>query len=253
MRFSGYDFARWVAAAAFYILALAAQLSGFTSSAIAWALAVVATLFLGWSIYHFVLEWHRSERQVGRRGVEPWHFLAVGLVGTWLFMTIALGAVGWMIWRGGGLGSALGAAQVQEEGPLRWFYNLTLDGGFGRNVYALTFAGTNASQGEVRLKEAHIRSAINGAELALEVDAGKDGTIPIDQISLVPPGAPIKLIAKFNLPEGIPPAEFVATWGKFSLVVKDDTREYRVPFNEGHIAVFFPGMVGPHISKKAAP
>ena len=143
--------------------------------------------------------------------MEPWHFIAVGVAGTWLFMTIALGAVGWTIWRGGSVAAALGTPQSLDEGPLRFFYNLTLDGGFGRNVYALTFLGTNASQREVRLLEAHIRSAINGTELALEVDAGKDGIIPIEQISLVPPGAPIKLVAKFNLPEGLPPPEFLAT------------------------------------------
>lgn len=174
--------------------------------------------------------------------------LLAGLVGTWLSMTAAFGAAAWIIWNGG---AVLGAQQSsQDEGPLKWFYNVTLEGGFGRNIFSLTFPGTNASQHEVKLKEAHIRSAINGTELALEVDAGKDGIVPVDQISLVPSGAPIKLIAKFNLPNGLTPAEFLANWAKFNLVVKDDTKEYRLSFNEATLAVFFPGMVGPHVSKK---
>jgi hypothetical protein len=43
---------------------------------------------------------------------------------------------------------------------------------------------------------------------------------------------------------------FLETWSKFNFIVEDDTKTYRLPYNEGHLMVFFPGMVGPRITKK---
>jgi hypothetical protein len=43
---------------------------------------------------------------------------------------------------------------------------------------------------------------------------------------------------------------FLETWSQFSLNVEDDSRSYRLPFNEGSLMPFFPGMVGPHIANK---
>jgi hypothetical protein len=167
-------------------------------------------------------------------------------------MTIALGAATWMIWRGTRF-SAAGSTTTDDDGPLRWFYNLTLEGGplSKSNVFSLNFYGTNASQKEVRLKTAAIISALKGTELPLEIIAENE-IVPIGAVNLVPPGAPIQLIAKFNLPNGLPDQEFLATWSRFSLVITDDTKEYRKLFNEGNLAPFFPGMVGPHITKKAS-
>ncbi len=45
------------------------------------------------------VNWHRRERKAGKRGLGARHFLAAGLVGTWLFMTMTLGAAGWIMWR----------------------------------------------------------------------------------------------------------------------------------------------------------
>ena len=73
--------------------------------------------------------------------------------------------------------------------------------------------------------------------------------VSVDDINLIPPGSPIRLVAKFNSP-GLSKDEFLAVWSRFNLVVKDDVKEYRIPFNEAIMAVFFPGMVGPHITKK---
>jgi hypothetical protein len=205
--------------------------------------SIVVWLYSNWQA---ILDW---ARRVGTAQIA----LLIGVAGTWVFMTLALGSLVWMVWAGK---PVLGAAP-KDEGPLIWFVNLTMEGGpsFGRNVFALTLHGANTSQREVRLKSAEIRSADKGTVLPLEIvaaneTAGKNEVVPLDDVQLVPPGAPIDLVAKFNLPDGLSAPEFLATWSKFNLVVVDDTREYRVPFNEGNLAAFFPGLVGPRVTRK---
>jgi len=137
--------------------------------------------------------------------------------------------------------------------------NAGLEGGLslGR-VFSLRIRGVNASQKEVKLKGADIVSAINGTRLPLEIVAQSE-IVPIDQVELVPPGALVELIAKFGLPDpnatgkilGLEPKVFLETWRQFFINVEDDTRKYRLVYNEGSLAPFFPGMVGPHVTKKA--
>jgi hypothetical protein len=128
-------------------------------------------------------------------------------------MTLAMGAAIWALFKNQSLAGSI--QQVQGEGPLQWFSNLTMEGGLGEKVYSLKFYRRNASQKEVQLKDANIISAINGTKLPLEIVARKDGIIPIDQAGLVPPGAPLELVAKFNLPEGLEAKVFLETWRQF--------------------------------------
>lgn len=231
----------------------APQIMGVTNMNGALIMAILAVL-LGCGA------WHRRQRKAGKTGVEAWHLLIVGLAGTWLFMTLALGAAGWMILNGQSFGSISAERQRTDEGPLVWYYNLTMDGGplSSCNVFALRFRGVNSSQKEVQLKYANIISALNGNALLLEIEA-ENKIIPIGQAALILPGAPIVLVAKFGPPDpnapgkilGVESKVFLETWRQFSLNAEDDTRRYRLTFNEGHIAAFFPGMVGPHVSKKA--
>jgi hypothetical protein len=57
-------------------------------------------------------------------------------------------------------------------------------------------------------------------------------------------------VAKFNLPEGLEAKVFLETWRQFFFNVEDDSRKYRLPYNEGQLAPFFPGMVGPRVTKR---
>jgi hypothetical protein len=148
----------------------------------------------------------------------------------------------------------------EDPGPLIWFLNLTMEGGplQGRNVFSLQFRGMNKSGKEVKLKSAKMVSAVDGSELILEVVADNE-VVAIDQIGLVPAGAPITLVAKFGPPDpnapgkilGLDGKAFLERWRQFSLNIEDDARAYRVPFTEAMIAPFFPNMVGPHVSKKS--
>jgi hypothetical protein len=69
----------------------------------------------------------------------------------------------------------------------------------------------------------------------------------------------VQLVGKFGPPDpnapgkilGLDPKVFLETWKQFSLNVRDDTKAYRMSFNEGDLMPFFPGMVGPHVTKKA--
>lgn len=187
--------------------------------------------------------------------------LLVGIVGTWVFVTFTFGVVSWMI--AYPPATAQAAAPI-DDGPLRWFSNLEMEGGprLGRPVFSLTFHGGNGSQKEVSLKSASIVSAINGKKIDLEIlakdAAEKTELTPIDKINLIPPGAPVDLVAKFGDPDpgapgkilGLDAKTFLETWSKFYFNVSDDSKTYRLPYNEGHLMGFFPGMVGPHVTKR---
>jgi hypothetical protein len=153
------------------------------------------------------------------------------------------------------------STEVKDDpGPLIWFVNLTMEGGplQERNVFSLQFRGMNKSDKEVKLKSAKMVSTVDGTELSLEVVADNE-VVTVDQIGLIPPGAPITLVGKFGAPDpsapgkilGIEGKAFLEKWRQFSLNVEDDTRTYRVPFTEPMIAPFFPNMIGPHVSRKS--
>ncbi|UPJ43898.1 hypothetical protein IVB40_07465 [Bradyrhizobium sp. 40] len=206
--------------------------------------------------------WDHKRRSNGRAGVENWHLLIAGILGTWLFMSLTLGAAAWAIYTKQSL--AANPSQDADVGPLRWYFNLEMEGGppSGQPVFSLTFFGSNRSQKEVQLKSAAVVSALNGRKIELEViargDDGKNALTSISDINLVPPGASVKLVAKFGDPDpahlgmiqGLDAKTFLETWSRFFLNVEDDTRSYRLPFNEGNLMAFFPGMVGPHITKR---
>jgi hypothetical protein len=89
------DRIRWVLSAAFYLLALAATVSGYVSSTSAIILFAIATLLLLWAAYCYVREWQLSHLAAGKRGVEPWHLIVGGLFGVVIFALIGLGGVVW--------------------------------------------------------------------------------------------------------------------------------------------------------------
>lgn len=148
---------------------------------------------------------------------------------------------------------------------MQWVYNFTLEGGFGRNVFALTFRGANTSKTPVQIKEANIISLIDGTLSHLEivaVDLATDESkvVSIDKVQLIPPGAPIQLIAKFGPPDpnapgkvlGLDSKTFLDKWRQFSFNVKDETQTYRLDFNENSMMPFFQGQVGPRVVVKPA-
>jgi len=245
-------------AIAFWLLALAAQLSGYTSAAVALGLVGLALFFLVAPACHHLHKWY-----VDRRGTMGGaHIvLLIGIAGTWLFLTIALGAAAWVVWHGQGF--AIGSSAIAgnaDDGPMQGYKGgIVMEGGpLSRlNVFSLKFRGVNVSQKEVQLKDASIISAVNGTKIPLEIIAQGE-LVPLNQVELIPPGAPVELIAKFGPPDpnapgkilGLEPKVFLETWRQFSLNIQDDSKSYRLSFNEGDLAPFFPGMVGPHVTKK---
>jgi len=234
-----------------FLINAAATVTGFTNMTVAAVLAIVAVAL-------WAFNWHWRQLKDGKPGVQSSHVLLVGLAGIWIAMTLAIGAAAWIIWHGQGFASSsLISAPEGDLRPLKWYHNLEMLGGplSNRNVFTLTFSGANVSQSEIAIKSASIRSAINGAELPLKIVAEnpqtkKNEITSIESVNLIPSGSPIKLVAEFNPPNGLSAQDFLATWAKFNLVVSDGTSEYRVPFNEGSIQAFFPGMVGPHVTMK---
>ena len=206
--------------------------------------------------------WNDQREKHGKARIKllPSHLLLIGLAGTWLFMTVAVGAAAWIIWAGQDL--TIGSSRIPgnpDDGPMRWFRNLVMEGGpnLGRNVFSLQFRGVNTSEKEVEIKNASIISALNGTKVQLEIVAQRE-IVPLSEVELIPPGASVDLVAKFGPPDpnapgkilGLEPKVFLETWKQFSLNVQDNTKQYRISFNEGDLAPFFPGMVGPHVTKK---
>jgi hypothetical protein len=84
---------------AFWLLALAAQMSGYTNVAIALALVGVAIFFLLAPVYHHVRKWHEKRRLKGR-ALEPNHLILIGVIGTVLFAGIGAAGFIWQYLRG---------------------------------------------------------------------------------------------------------------------------------------------------------
>lgn len=139
-------------------------------------------------------------------------------------------------------------------GPLSWINNLWITGGGIYEVRSLTFKGANISQNEVQIESADITSAINGRKMPLEIvvsDGEKNEIVSLDLAELIPPGARIELIARFDPP--MPPKEFLETWRQFYFNAKDNTKSYRHKYDENFMGVFFPGAIGPRVTKKPTP
>lgn len=219
------------------------QLSGLSNLPIAIALALA---LLTWS----AIRWHRKRMNSNMAGIELWHIWTISLVGLWIFSTATIGT--WIY-------TIINPTPTQvtspfsppskDDGPLSFYYNLTITGGFGNGVQTLLFYGQNTSQQEVRILSAQLLSTITGDALDLKAMAENQPT-EIKDINIVPSGAPIQLLATFGAPENQSQDSFLKKWSKFNLVVRDDKREYRLLFNEGNIAPFFPGVVGPRITAK---
>jgi hypothetical protein len=67
-------------AAAFYLLALAAQVSGYTSPTVAIGIAGIATAMLLIPAIHHSHRWHLLRKSDGRWGLDSWYFIAPCLV-----------------------------------------------------------------------------------------------------------------------------------------------------------------------------
>jgi hypothetical protein len=258
--------------------------------AVKWALTVIVLVVLGLGIsdslregqygvgaiyaalffvtFTVAVKWNAIASHWRARGLAT--VLLVGIVGTWLFMTVCLGAAAWMIWtqQGFTIGSSAigGQTTPSDEGPIQWAGGFSIDGNLTSKIVALRFLGVNISKTKaIQLKEANIVSAIDGALLPLEIVAvdstGNNKIVPISKVQLIPPGARIELIAKFGDPDpsapghvlGLEPRAFLEKWRQFSFNVMDDVRTYRNDYNDSHMMPFFQGQVGPRVMIKPDP
>jgi hypothetical protein len=157
--------------------------------------------------------------------------------------------------------SAIGVgAKPDDEGPVQWVHNFFMEGGGSGNVFSMRFRGANISKSPIQLKEATIVSLIDGTLLPLEIvgidpRTGKNRIVSLDKVQLIAPGAPIELVAKFGAPDpavpgnvlGLEPRQFLEKWRQFAFNAKDDSRSYRMDFNENSMMPFFQGQVGPRV------
>ena len=138
--------------------------------------------------------------------MQNWHLLLTGLAGTWVFVTLAIATAAYWMWDTRSIASA-----IADEGPLQWVYNFSMEGGTGRWKRRLpSFPWSDTSKKPIELKGAELISLIDGTQLKLEVvavdDQGNSSIVPLDRVQLIPPGAPIEMVAKFGPPDPTNPA-----------------------------------------------
>lgn len=186
--------------------------------------------------------------------------LLFGIIGTWIFISFTMGVAAWVVAHPANPAKATSG----DDGPISWVYNLSMDraGLNGINISALRFRGANTSKKHVRLVAAYVISLIDGTKLPLEIIAsdskGNSKIASIDDVQLIPPGALIELLVRFGPPDpshegyvlGVDADTFLAKWRQFSFEATDDTRSYRMDFNENIMMVFFQGKVGPRVALK---
>jgi hypothetical protein len=90
-------FAEFGPPAFFYLLALAAQLSGYTSPG---AAIILTALGSAWLTVSLLYRWHVARVRAGKSGVEPTYLILIGTAGAALFVSVALGGVVWQWQRG---------------------------------------------------------------------------------------------------------------------------------------------------------
>lgn len=185
--------------------------------------------------------------------IPPNYIIALGLF-------VAAGGFAWQQIVEPKVSQNVGGLPAENSGPIQWVHNLWMTGGAPK-VFAMSFRGANITKDHaIKLIDAKIISLIDGTLMPLEVVAvdenGDNRTVPLEKIQLVPPGAPIELVAKFGGTDsegrimGVDAKPFLEKWRQFAFVAADDKRSYRMEFNENVMAVFFQGKIGPRIAVK---
>ena len=87
------DFLGYGPGAFFYLLALTAQMSGYTSPPIAILLAIIGTL---WLLGHWMHKWHQRRTTAGKAGVDPSYVIAWCLIGATILLAVASGTYTWI-------------------------------------------------------------------------------------------------------------------------------------------------------------
>ena len=83
-------------AAGLWLLAMAAQVSGFNNVALALALIGFAAFFFVAPACHHAHAWRKQRIEAGKRTVTPFYLIAVGLGGIAVFAVLAFAGVLWM-------------------------------------------------------------------------------------------------------------------------------------------------------------
>jgi hypothetical protein len=102
------------------VLAMAAQLGGYTNAAIAFALLGISAFFFVAPVWHHAHAWHQNRISRGLRSVDASHLLMAGLGGIIICAAIALGAVIWGQPRKEAAGNQITPTAEAEYVPPAW-------------------------------------------------------------------------------------------------------------------------------------
>lgn len=224
------------------LLSTGLQISGFSNPTLTWVLWTAAGVLYGLNVMR--------RKNVGRFwGYRmPAYTIMAGLALGWLAISLVAGTSLYLFWTGKFFAmSEPQLAEASKELPIKWENHLSMTPGDGA-IKALQFRGFNLSDGEVSLTSASIISSVNGHQVLLSADAGPDGIIPINELNLIPAKAPIVLVAEFVPP--VAHGQFIDEWKKFTFNAEYAGTVYRFTYDEAMMSLFFPGKLGPRLSKK---
>jgi hypothetical protein len=78
-----------------WLLEMAAQVSGVSNPPLATALLILAIALGIGKLLRWISVWRKSRAAIGKPALEPSHLIIIGVIGTWLTMTVAMAGVVW--------------------------------------------------------------------------------------------------------------------------------------------------------------
>lgn len=196
--------------------------------------------------------------------VEPSHLITIGIIGSALFVLIAVVGVVWQ-WRETPAIRTVTSQPPQTTGspfpspPAATTVQWNQVFGISRAVdlvFALFLDGKGPDFQSIKLKDAFLESGITGEVIKMKVGSTNplDNTFPISEASLIPPKGFIRLVAVMNPlspDQGLPNKEFLDNWRTvwFNAIYEDEKPD-RILFNEKVMGSYFPELSGPHVTRR---
>lgn len=228
------------AAIAIWLIAMAAQMSGFTNTAIALTLLGAALFFFVAPIAHHAHAWHRRRREAGLTSVEPMHVMAVGLAGLFFFSAIALAGVTWQLARGR-LAETRGSLPGQEfqGNPIGFMsFGWAETGSEPYRMGRPVVTAKNVTKNEVQLKALVFTDGNTGRRIETRLRTATNEWISADEAEKIPPGAEFQIqgtLPAHGQPVQVHPAQWMYTpeeisksWSNLYVHVECDDKKYDV-------------------------
>jgi hypothetical protein len=143
---------------------------------------------------------------------------------------------------------------LDAVGPVSWntIFGTTRN---SERMFALFLDGTSISKKPVQMTGAFLESGITGERLEMKIqDTRSTDTFFPSESNPIPVDAPVRLFTQLNFPDGLENKVFLERWGKIWFnATYENEKPTRILFDEKTMQSYFPGLVGPHVTKRTKP